>query len=192
MRGENLSVDNMRAALADMGGWSTLVVGDEKLIKVHVHVHDPGQPISYAIGTGAAIDDVVVENMQRQYEDYVARAKRAKAEVRTDVEGVAVITVAGGRGLSQIFYDLGAAYVIPGGQTMNPSTGDFLDAINALPNDEVVLLPNNKNIMLAAQQAAINATHKQVRVVPSMSLPQGISAMFEWSNFTAERVRWMR
>ncbi len=183
MRGENLSVDTMRAALADMGGWSTLVVGDEKLIKVHVHVHDPGQPISYAIRTGAAIDDVVVENMQRQYEDYVEARKARENEVRTDVEGVAVITVAAGAGLSQTFYDLGAAYVIPGGQTMNPSTGDFLDAINALPNDEVVLLPNNKNIMLAAQQAAINATHKRVRVVPSISLPHGISAMVEWGNY---------
>lgn len=188
MRGENLSVDAMRIALADMGGWSTLVVGDEKLIKVHVHVHDPGQPISYAIRTGAAIDDVVVENMQRQYEDYVEARKARENEVRTDVEGVAVITVAAGEGLSQTFYDLGAAYVIPGGQTMNPSTGDFLDAINALPNDEVVLLPNNKNIMLAAQQAAANATGKQVRVVPSISLPHGISAMVEWGNYTGSPV----
>ena len=188
MRGENLSVDAMRVALADMGGWSTLVVGDEKLIKVHVHVHDPGQPISYAIRTGAAIDDVVVENMQRQYEDYVEARKARENEVRTDVEGVAVITVAAGEGLSQTFYDLGAAYVIPGGQTMNPSTGDFLDAINALPNDEVILLPNNKNIMLAAQQAAANATGKQVRVVPSISLPHGISAMVEWANYAGSPV----
>lgn len=182
MRGDNLSVDAMRAALADMGGWSTLVVGDEKLIKVHVHVHDPGQPLSYAIRTGAAIDDVVVENMQRQYEDYVEARKARENEVRTDVAGAAVVTVAAGAGMTQIFYDYGAAYVIPGGQTMNPSTGDFLDAINALPNDEIILLPNNKNILLAAQQAAANAEGKRVRVVPSISLPQGISAMVEWIN----------
>lgn len=184
MRGENLSVDNMRVALAEMGGWSTLVVGDEKLIKVHVHMHDPGLPITYAIRTGAAIDDVVVENMQRQYEDYVESRKARENEVRTDVPGVAVVTVAAGDGMSKLFYDYGVAYVIPGGQTMNPSTGDFLDAINALPNEEIILLPNNKNILLAAQQAAANAEHKRVRVVPSISLPQGISAMCEWNNFT--------
>lgn len=183
MRGENLSVDAMRAALADMGGWSTLVVGDEKLIKVHVHVHDPGQPISYAIRTGAAIDDVVVENMQRQYEDYVQARKARENEVRTDIPGVAVITVAAGDGMTQMFYDYGAAYVIPGGQTMNPSTGDFLDAINALPNDEIILLPNNKNVLLAAHQAAANAGDKRVRVVPSIALPQGITALCEWNNY---------
>ncbi|MBE2271452.1 MAG: DAK2 domain-containing protein [Anaerolinea sp.] len=190
MRGTNLSADLMRAALAEMGGWSTLVVGDENLLKVHVHVHDPGQPISYAIRTGAAIDDVVVENMQLQYEHYVEARKARENEVRTDIEGIAVVTVAVGEGLSRIFYDSGAAYVIHGGQTMNPSTGDFLDAINALPNHEIILLPNNKNIMLAAQQAAQHANadaegkHKHVRVVPSLTLPQGISAMFEYSNLS--------
>ena len=182
MRGVNLSADKVRNQLIAMGGWSTLVVGDDRLLKVHVHVHDPGEPISYAIKSGASIDDVVVENMQRQYEDYVQERLDRETEIRTDVEGVAVITVANGKGMHQVFSELGAAYVISGGQTMNPSTGDFLEAINALPNNEIVLLPNNKNIVLSAQQAANKAVDKKVMLVPSITLPQGISAMFEYSN----------
>lgn len=182
MRGVNLNADKVRNQLIAMGGWSTLVVGDENLLKVHVHVHDPGEPISYAIKLGASIDDVVVENMQRQYEDYVQERLERETEIRTDIEGVAVITVANGKGMHQVFSELGAAYVINGGQTMNPSTGDFLNAINALPNDEIILLPNNKNIVLSAQQAVSKAVDKKVSLVPSITLPQGISAMFEYSN----------
>ncbi len=182
MRGINLSVEAVKQALAKMGGWSTLVVGDPKLIKVHVHLHDPGQAISYAISTGASIDDVVVENMQEQYEHYVQERLHHETEIRTDIEGVAVIAVANGKGMHEVFSQLGAAYVIDGGQTMNPSTGDFLEAIDALANTEIILLPNNKNILLSAQQAATNASHKHVAVVPSVSLPQGVTAMFEYSN----------
>ncbi len=186
MRGEGLSVDGVKRALADMGGWSTLVVGDPKLIKVHVHLHDPGQALSYAVGTGASIDDVVVENMQEQYEHYVQERLHHETEIRTDIEGVAVIAVANGKGMHEVFSQLGAAYVIDGGQTMNPSTGDFLEAIDALANTEIVLLPNNKNILLSAQQAATNVANKQVSVVPSVTLPQGIAAMFEYGNLQAD------
>lgn len=189
MRGENLDVAQVRADI-DAMGWSTLVVGDETLIKVHVHMHDPGQPLSYAIQSGASIDDIVVENMQRQYESYVAQRTAAGdtasgSAVAAPVEGVAVITVASGEGLTTLFkHDLGAAAVINGGQTMNPSTEDFLTIINALPNAEILLLPNNKNIQLAAEQAARLAqdiSHKRVRVVPAISLPQGIGAMVAYT-----------
>lgn len=183
MRGNNLSLERVKQALADMGGWSTLVVGDPRLIKVHVHLHDPGQALSYAISTGASIDDVVVENMQQQYEHQIEARLQPKKEVRTDIAGAAVIAVASGRGMRDVFESFGAAYVIDGGQTMNPSTGDFLDVIDALPNDEVILLPNNKNIILAAQQAAEAAKNKRVAVIPSTTLPQGISAILEYSNF---------
>ena len=186
MRGEGLSIEGVKRALADMGGWSTLVVGDPKLIKVHVHLHDPGQALSYAVGTGASIDDVVVENMQEQYEHYVQERLQHETEIRTDVEGIAAIVVANGKGMHEVFSQLGAAYVIDGGQTMNPSTGDFLEAIDALANTEIVLLPNNKNILLSAQQAAANATNKQVSVVPSVTLPQGIAAMFEYGNLAGD------
>lgn len=186
MRGDNLRIDEVRTAIQNMG-WSTLVVGDDQLIKVHVHVHDPGQPLSYAIGLGASLDDIVVENMQAQYETYVQRRASEETDdgINVNIPGVAVIVVASGKGLHKLFKEqFHAAYVISGGQTMNPSTGDFIDVINALPNDEIILLPNNKNVLLAAQQAANSAESagKRVRVVHSFSIPQGIAAMFEYIN----------
>jgi uncharacterized protein len=184
MHGQNMSVEEIRAMIDSMG-WSTLVVGNDRLIKVHVHVHDPGEPISYAIRLGASIDDVVVENMQDQYQQYVEeRLARQYGDDGADATpDVAVIAVASGEGLCQVFsQDLGAANMISGGQTMNPSTQDFLAAIDALPNNKIVLLPNNKNILLAAQQAASLARDKDVRVVASRTLPQGIAAMLAYTN----------
>jgi hypothetical protein len=181
MRGSALAIEKVRQEISAMG-WSALVVGDSSLIKVHVHVHDPGQPISYAIGAGAHLDDVVVENMQHQYENYVQARTERENETRHIAPSIAVVTVANGKGLHHIFADdLGASYVITGGQTMNPSTGDFLKAIDSLPNQEIILLPNNKNILLAAQQAAQIVGGRRIRVVPSRTIPQGISAMVEYS-----------
>lgn len=180
MYGSNMDVERIQTDLNAMG-WSTLVVGDSTLIKVHIHVHDPGEPLSYAVRLCDALDDVVVENMQRQYEAYVQDRSPVLAVQR--VPGVAVVAVATGDGLKKVFYDAQAAYVIDGGQTMNPSTDDFLQAIDALENDEVILLPNNKNIVLAAQQAAQEAAHalnKRVHVIPTRTVPQGISAMLAY------------
>jgi DAK2 domain fusion protein YloV len=182
MRGKYMDVGAVRTAI-DAMGWSTLVVGDEKLIKVHVHVHDPGKPISYAIGLGAALDDVVVENMQQQYEEYVEERIARESGEGNAVEGVGVIAVASGEGMRHLFLeDLNAASVVTGGQTMNPSTEDFLAAIDKLPNDEIVLLPNNKNIILAAKQAASMCPGKNIQVVSTRTLPQGISAMLAYMN----------
>jgi len=182
MHGRDMNVAKVREEINSMG-WSTLVVGDSNLIKVHVHVHNPAEPINYAITSGADIDDVVVENMHRQYEQYVqARAER-EHDVGIMTDGVAVITVASGKGMKRLFtQELGAAHVITGGQTMNPSTGDFLSAIDKVANEEIILLPNNKNVILSARQAAEQAQQKRVRVVPSATLPQGIAAMFEYVN----------
>jgi hypothetical protein len=182
MHGRGLDVDAVRAAISEIG-WSTLVVGDENLIKVHVHVHDPGVPISYAIRLGAELDDVVVENMQLQYKQYVAERAARESRVHAPVEGAAVVAVASGEGFQRLFgTDLGAAYVITGGQTMNPSTEAFLTAIQSLPNDEILLLPNNPNVIMAARQAAELAEGKRVRVVASRTLPQGVAAMIEYMN----------
>ena len=181
MRGDGMNIEHVRRDIQAMG-WSTLVVGDNQLIKVHVHVHNPGDPLSYAIQSGASLDDIVVENMQRQYEDYVqARADRDDdSSVTVETRGPAVIAVAAGAGMKRVFLEqLGAASVISGGQTMNPSTGDFLNTIAMLPNEEIILLPNNKNVLLAARLAAESATGRNVKVVPTISVPQGISAMFE-------------
>jgi dihydroxyacetone kinase-like predicted kinase len=126
---------------------------------------------------------VVVENMQMQYQQFVAeREGRERGEEAKMVEGVAVIAVAPGGGLKNLFTDeLGAARVVTGGQTMNPSTGEFLNCIASLPNTEIVILPNNKNIFLAAKQAAEATKDRQVRVIPSRTVPQGISAMVEYN-----------
>ena len=178
MHGEGMDVSAIHAGI-DALGWSTLVVGDESLIKVHVHVHDPGEPITWAIGQGAWLNDVVVENMQEQYEQYVEERLGQDSEEQVATQGeVGVIAVAGGAGLTHIFREeLGAAHVIDGGQTMNPSAQDFLTAMEALPQQAFILLPNNSNIILAAEQAATLAGERDVRVVASKSVPQGIEAM---------------
>jgi uncharacterized protein len=184
MRGQDFDVAKVRADFEAMG-WSTLVVGDDSLIKVHIHVHNPADPIGYAVGAGAALDDVVVENMQLQYEEQAAQRVRKSLDddAPVIVEGPAVVAVAVGNGLRKLMIEeLGASVVVSGGQTMNPSAEDFLSAIDALPNSEIILLPNNKNIVLAAEQAARLATSRTVRVVPSRTIPQGIAALFAYIN----------
>lgn len=182
MYGQNLDVDKVRRDI-DAMGWSTLVVGDEALIKVHVHVHDPGEPLSYAVKTGARIDDIVVENLQAQYETYAT----SRSQTAADRSSIAVIAVAAGNGIHRLFKDdLGAGYVIPGGQTMNPSTDDFLRAIESVSQQKIILLPNNKNVVLAARQAVQQAAElmpdRVIRVVPTTTIPQGIGAMVAYGD----------
>jgi len=185
MRSEGMDVASIRRSFENMG-WSTLVVGDERVIKVHIHVHNPAEPISFAIQQGADLDDVVVENMQRQYKTYVE--ERSVRETEIPADSVAVIAVAQGEGMRRLFLrDLQAAEVIAGGQTANPSTEDFLMAMDELPNKSIVLLPNNKNVVLAAQQAARLAKGKNVRVIPTRSVPQGIMAMIAYANLPNEQ-----
>lgn len=182
IKGQELDVAAVRQHIESIG-WSTLVVGDENLIKVHVHVHNPGDAISYGASQGV-LHDVVVENMQEQYQTFVTErggphmgAPEAPAPPHVEEGTIAVVTVAPGDGLTRIFYSLGAAKVISGGQTMNPSTKDILEAVNEVPTDKVVILPNNKNIFMSAEQAAQAANGKDVRVVPTKTIPQGISAL---------------
>lgn len=175
LTGRNLNVGEVRAHIDAMGD-STVVVGDENTIKVHVHVSDPGRPLSYGISLGQ-ISDVVVENMQEQMEDIVqAGAPPAMAEPDIHPDEVAVVVVASGAGLAGVFRSLGAARVVNGGQTNNPSTEEIYQALDELPTDKVIILPNNKNIILAAE-AARDLSVKQVAVVPSRSAPQGIAAL---------------
>ena len=180
LKGERLSIAKIRADIESMGD-STLVVGDVNTIKVHVHVENPGVPLGYAAGLGM-LSDVVVENMQEQYQEWALAHGQAHAarpvEKPTIKEGqIATITVAAGDGLESVFYSLGAAHVIPGGQTMNPSTEQFVNAIDSVPTSRIVLLPNNKNILMAAEAAAGLARHKEVIVVPTRTIPQGIAAL---------------
>jgi DAK2 domain fusion protein YloV len=182
LKGSDLDVAQVRADIEAMGD-SGLIVGDERLIKVHIHVHDPGIPLSYGVSHGI-IRDIVVENMQEQYEEFAAHDVSAHDDADQGmahgqiVDGTsAVVTVSPGEGLSQIFYSLGAGKVIAGGQTMNPSTKQIIEAINELPTDKVFILPNNKNIIMAAEQAVEQVNGKEVRVIPTRSVPQGIAAL---------------
>jgi DAK2 domain fusion protein YloV len=185
LQGDHLDVNTVRAAIDQMG-WSTLVVGDERAVKVHVHVHDPGIPLSYAASLGA-LSDVVVENMQAQFQDYLRErtqapqprpAEYAKPELEPD--DVGVVAVASGEGIAQVFRQLGATEMVMGGQTNNPSTQEILDAVQRVPTHNIILLPNNKNIILAAEQAARLATDQEVIVIPTRSMPQGISALMPY------------
>jgi len=174
MRGQAMNLEGIREAMNGLG-WSVLVAGDASLIKVHIHVHNPGEPLSYAVAHCDALDDVVVENMQLQYERlYGVQPLRI-----VSTNGIPVIAVASGRGWRDAFYDVGVSCVIEGGQTMNPSTDDFLQVIKTLHNDDIIILPNNKNVLLAAQQASneAKALNKRVTVINTQSMPQGISAM---------------
>ena len=170
----------------DAMGDSTVVVGDETTIKVHIHVKDPGVPISYGISLGK-ITDVVVENMQMQMEEIVhapAAATMATAVplIKTTVQPgqIGVVAVAAGEGLAEIFRSMNVSYVVSGGQTNNPSTEEILQAIGDIPTDKIIVLPNNKNIILAAE-AACHLSTKHVVVVPTRTAPQGVAAMLAWN-----------
>jgi DAK2 domain fusion protein YloV len=175
IRGVGLNVADIRKHV-DRIGWSTLVVGNERLVKVHVHTEDPGVPISFGAQQGI-ISDVVIENLDEQAQIFA----RQSEEVDQTVADCAVLAVASGEGFAQILESLGASQVVTGGQTQNPSVEDFLAAINQLPADSVVVLPNNGNVILAAQQAQKLVADKNVVVLPTHTIPQGISALLSFN-----------
>ncbi len=196
VEGPHLDVAAIRDRITAMGD-CPLVEGDETLVKVHVHVPNPGVALSYAVSLGF-VTDVVVENMDDMsipdmpagYDPVPPRFETALATrpaeqpsvvgCETDrIEGIGVIAVAPGEGLARVFRSLGTHCIVSGGQTMNPSTQDLLEAIRRLPVAEVLLLPNNGNIVMAASQAQALAANegKNVAVVPTKSIPQGISAL---------------
>lgn len=179
--------DDVARGLESMGD-SIYVVGSEDLAKVHIHASNPGPVMSLCIQYGDLID-IVIHNMREQHADLLAHAERAlsgnaesaEPDAEPDAEAygpdsIGVVAVAVGEGVEAIFRSLGVAEIIQGGQTMNPSTQDLLEAIERCPAHQVFVLPNNKNIILAAEQAAA-LTEKKVYVIPSRSIPQGIAAM---------------
>jgi len=178
-RGRTLNVNAVRAAIEAMGD-CPLVIGDEEVVKVHVHVPDPGVPISYGAQLGS-LRDVVVEDMQAQSESF-GEGKAVAAEEPLPEADIAVVAVASGAGLVRMFKDIGVRIVIEGGQTMNPSVDDFLNAIQKANARHVILLPNNGNIVMTAQQAA-ELSPVPAQVVPTKTLPQGIAAAISF-NYT--------
>jgi DAK2 domain fusion protein YloV len=178
IRGQELDVDAIRDRIASMGE-SALIVGDSNLIKVHVHAPTPGGILDYGCSLGT-ITNVVVENMQEQYIDFMAGQTARPPVSAEEIAGMTTVAVAPGPGLARVFESLGVGAIIAGGQTMNPSTEDILKAINAVKTDQVIVLPNNKNIILAAEQAK-QLTQKTVAIVATTTVPQGISALLAFN-----------
>jgi DAK2 domain fusion protein YloV len=171
--GQRLNVEQIRADIEAMGE-CPLVLGDESIVKVHVHVSDPGIPLSYGARLGS-LRDVVVEDMQAQSEAFAAQQQTAPAEETLNPVEVAVIAVASGRGIARAFKEAGVRVVVEGGQTMNPSVEDFLTAIQQAKARSAILLPNNSNILMTAQQAAA-LSELETFVVPTRTIAQGIAA----------------
>jgi DAK2 domain fusion protein YloV len=174
--GQDLDVDSVRQRIAEMGE-CPLIVGDPTMIKVHIHVPDPGVPISYGAGLGS-LRDVVVEDMQAQYQDYIAEQAIPLSEESQAVasQEIGVVAVVMGDGLARVFQSLGVSAIVHGGQTMNPSTQDLLEAVENLPAKQVILLPNNSNVILAAEQAH-KLCSRPMAVIPTRFIPQGIAAL---------------
>lgn len=164
--------DAFRNELSEIGD-SLLVVSDDEIMKVHVHSETPGDCLSLGQRFGSLIN-MKIENMREQHSAIVGKKESTKESAEKAEFGI--VTVAMGKGLKSLFESLGVSVVIEGGQTMNPSTQDIADAIKAAHAKNVLVLPNNKNIQMAAEQAA-EIAEENVAVVPTRTIPQGISAM---------------
>ena len=171
----NFQEEALRDSLARIGN-SIVCVRDDDIVKVHVHTLTPGDALNMGQRYGE-FAKLKVENMQEQHENIMMNATvEEKPKEEKPKQKYAIITVAAGDGLKDMFKELRADYVISGGQTMNPSTEDFVQAIHQVNAENIFLLPNNSNIILAAQQAASVCEDLNVEVIPSKSIPQGLSA----------------
>lgn len=189
---------NYKSFLESIGD-SIVVVADDEIVKTHVHTNDPGLAIQEAL-THGALSRIKIDNMREEHQERlikdaqkVAAQQAAEAAVQAaddaaqqelEYKEIGFIAVSAGDGLSEVFRGLGADYMIEGGQTMNPSTEDILNAVGKVPADHIFVLPNNKNIILAANQAAALSEEKQVHVIPTKTIPQGITALI---NFIPEQ-----
>ena len=169
--------EDLRAFLSGMGD-SLVLVDDDEIIKVHVHTNNPGVAIEQALTYGGLIT-VKVENMRLQHTEKVLSEADKEPVIAAPEKKYGMVSVCAGDGIAEVFRDLGADGIIEGGQTMNPSTQDILAKINLTPAEIVFVFPNNKNIIMAAEQT-VGLTEKQVVVVPSKTIPQGVSAMLSF------------
>lgn len=172
---KNFKEESLRDSLASIGN-SIVCVQDDDIVKVHVHTLTPGDALNMGQRYGEFVK-LKVENMQEQHENIMLNASVEKAPVEELPKSkYAIITVAAGDGLKEMFTELRADYVISGGQTMNPSTEDFVQAIEKVNAEHIFILPNNSNIVLAAQQAASVCEDQHIEVIPTKTIPQGLSA----------------
>jgi uncharacterized protein len=174
---DKVDVNSFRDDLEKYGD-SIVAVGYEDVVKIHIHTNDPGLILSKAVAYGE-LSKIKIENMREQHRHLLTDEEsltREDAAVEDEAKKYAFVSVAMGEGIKNIFTDLGVDYVIEGGQTMNPSTQDILDCINRLNAENIFILPNNKNIIMAATQAA-ELSEKNIVVIPSKTIPQGITAV---------------
>jgi uncharacterized protein len=176
IEGEDLDAEALETELERLGD-SLLVVGDDTALKIHVHTDEPGRALAHGTALGT-IEGVEIANMHKQTEQRSERILGAVPDPELTLE-TGVVAVVPGAGNRRLFESYGATRVIEGGQTMNPSTADILAAIEATPATEVLVLPNNSNVILSAEQAAA-MTDKPVRVIPSTSVPAGLAAIVRY------------
>ncbi len=173
IKGTSLPLEKIREVL-DPWGDCLLVVGDSSLAKVHIHTNHPGSVLEYCLQFGS-LHDIKINNMLEQQEEMIRKREATNPAQQTKSFGI--ISVASGDGLIEIMKEMGADVVVTGGQTMNPSAGEILRAIEHLSYKEVIVLPNNKNVIHAARQAAKLSEKKRVVVIPTKTIPQGLAAL---------------
>lgn len=169
----------LRAYLESIGD-CVVVVEDDSIIKVHVHSNEPGNVIQAALKYGPLVN-IKIDNMRYQHQNAALGIGSSEPVKVVPVKPIGFVAVAAGSGLEQLFKDLGVDSVVSGGQTMNPSTEDILKAIETVPAEHVIVLPNNKNIIMAAEQT-IPLSEKKVSVLPTRTIPQGITAMLNFDD----------
>ncbi len=170
--------EKLREFLSSLGD-SLVLVDDDEIIKAHVHTNDPGKALHEAMDYGSFVT-VKIENMRLQHTEKVMSEQEIAPKIAEPEKALGVVSVCAGDGLADVFMNLGVDGIISGGQTMNPSTQDILEAVNKVPAETVFILPNNKNIIMAAQQVE-GLTPKHVVVIPSKTVPQGITAMLSFN-----------
>ncbi len=186
LKGQKLKVDKIKTKL-EKKGESLIVVGDDATVRIHIHTLDPGEIIHYAASLGT-MHQVSIRNMDEQHRDFLELQREKSPTV-----DMAIVAVVAGDGLAEVFTSLGVTAIVPGGQTMNPSTKDILKAIEASASDKVIVLPNNKNIVLTAEQVT-SLTDKKVEIVATETIPQGVAALlaFDFEADLTTNARLMR
>ncbi|HHY13828.1 MAG TPA: DAK2 domain-containing protein [Thermoanaerobacterales bacterium] len=182
IEGKNMVPDVIKNELVTEGD-SLLVVGDEDIVKLHIHTNNPGKILEYCLKFGE-LNEIKIDNMKKQHNEYlrdtIQEETKDEANAEIDEGKIGIISVVSGDGLKDIYKSLGCDKVIWGGQTMNPSTQDILDSINELNFREIIILPNNSNIILTALQAQ-KMSDKNIFVIPTKNIPQGISALLAFN-----------
>jgi len=173
LQGRKLNLDKIRSRL-EKEGKSLVVVGDENTVRVHIHTYDPGAVMRYATSLGT-LHQIQVQNMDDQHVGFVEMQ-----QAKLSAPDIAVVAVAAGNGMIEVFKSLGTAAVVTGGQTMNPSVREVLQAVESVASQKVILLPDNKNIILTASQIE-PLTSKEVVIVPTKTMPQGIAALLAFN-----------